>query len=143
MEYRYAFATGTEAVEISGEWAAVLEEMDHEEQLSNRRETRRHQSLDELLIEGIDFAGEDNAEIPLLAKELAGELQQALQTLTEVQRKRLILHCQGLTYREIAKREGADFKSCEESVMAGLKKLKRIMKKIFKDTPTKGHSRGY
>ena len=64
MKYRYAFITGTEEVEISEEWAAVLEEMDHEQQLSDRRETRRHQSLDDLLYEGLDFAAEGDAESP-------------------------------------------------------------------------------
>ena len=127
MEYRYVFATGTEAVEISEEWAAVLEEMDHEEQLSDRRETRRHQSLDELLTEGIDFAGEGDAEFPLLAKEVAEELQQALQTLTEVQRRRVLMRCQGLTYREIAAMEHVNFPRVCKSVEQAKKSLKKFL----------------
>ena len=97
MKYRYAFTTGEEGVEIPEEWAAVLEEMDHEEQLSNRRETRRHQSLDDLLYEGLDFAAEGDAESPLLKKEDGRELEEALGCLTEVQRRRLLMHCEGMT----------------------------------------------
>ena len=97
MKYRYAFTTGEEAVEISEEWAAVLEEMDHEEQLSNRRETRRHQSLDDLLYEGLDFASDGDAESSLLEKEDGRELEEALGCLTEVQRRRLLMHCEGMT----------------------------------------------
>lgn len=139
MEYRYAFATGMETVEISGEWAAVLEEMDHEEQLSNRRESRRHQSLDELLTGGIDFAGEGDAETPLLAKEFAGELQQALQQLTEVQKRRVMMRCRGLTIREVARRENVSAMACEESIWFALKKIKIF----FESTLTNGPSRGY
>ena len=78
MKYRYGFATGTETVEIPEEWASVLEEMDHEEQLSDRRERRRHQSLDDLLYEGMEFAADGDAESPLMEQEFSRELAAAL-----------------------------------------------------------------
>ena len=127
MKYRYAFTTGEEAVEISEEWAAVLEEMDHEEQLGNRRETRRHQSLDDLLYEGMDFASDGDAESPLLEKEFSAELAEALEKLTETQRRRLLLRCEGMTYREMGNREAANIKSCEESVKGAIRKMQKIM----------------
>ena len=126
MKYRYAFTTGEEAVEISEEWAAVLEEMDHEEQLSNRRETRRHQSLDDLLYEGLDFASDGDAESPLLEKEFTAELAEALGKLTDIQRRRLLMHCEGMTVREIASREKASAMSCEESIQGAVKKMKKF-----------------
>ena len=127
MKYRYAFTTGEEGVEIPEEWAAVLEEMDHEEQLSNRREIRRHQSLDDLLYEGLDFAAEGDAESPLLKKEDGRELEEALGCLTEIQRRRLLMHCEGMTYREMGNREAANIKSCEESVKGAIRKMQKIM----------------
>ena len=126
MKYRYAFTTGEEVVEISEEWAAVLEEMDHEEQLSNRRETRRHQSLDDLLYEGLDFASDGDAESPLLEKEFTAELADALEKLTEIQRRRLLMHCEGMTVREIASREKASAMACEESIQGAVKKMKKF-----------------
>ena len=126
VKYRYAFTTGEEEVEISEEWAAVLEEMDHEEQLSDRRETRRHQSLDDLLYEGLDFAAEGDAESPLLEKEDGRELEEALGCLTEIQRRRLLMHCEGMTVREIASQESASAMACEESIQEAVKKMKKF-----------------
>ena len=127
MKYRYAFTTGEEAVEISEEWAAVLEEMDHEEQLSNRRETRRHQSLDDLLYEGLDFAAEGDAESPLLKKEDGRELEEALGCLTEIQRRRLLMHCEGMTYEEIGSAERISFQKVAVSIDKAKKNLKNFL----------------
>ena len=44
--YVYEFVNETVEIEISEEWAAILREMDREEKLSDRRETRRHTSLE-------------------------------------------------------------------------------------------------
>ena len=130
MKYRYGFSTGTETVEIPEEWAAVLEEMDHEEQLCARRERRRHQSLDALLYEGMDFAGDGDAETPLLENELSGELEEALEKLTEIQRRRLLMHCEGMTYREMGRLEDANMKSCEESVKGAIRKIQKNLEEI-------------
>ena len=58
LEYTYEFVDGNsvtltargdcadERKLISEKWLELLEEMDHEEQLNNRRETRRHCSLE-------------------------------------------------------------------------------------------------
>ena len=126
MKYRYAFTTGEEAVEISEEWAAVLEEMDHEEQLSNRRETRRHQSLDDLLYEGLDFASDGDAESPLLEKEFTAELAEALEKLTEIQRRRLLMHCEGMTLMDIAKKDNVHFTMIARSLEQARKNLKNF-----------------
>lgn len=51
--------------------------------------------------------------------------------LTEVQRRRFILHFfEGLSYRQIAKREGVFFTSVAESVGAATYKLKKFFEKI-------------
>ena len=127
MKYRYAFTTGEEGVEIPEEWAAVLEEMDHEEQLSNRRETRRHQSLDDLLYEGLDFASDGDAESPLLEKEDGRELEEALGCLTEIQRRRLLMHCEGMTYEEIGSAEQISFQKVAVSIDKAKKNLKKFL----------------
>ena len=123
MKYRYAFTTGEEAVEISEEWAALLEEMDHEEQLGNRRETRRHQSLDDLLYEGLDFASDGDAESSLLEKEDGRELEEALGCLTEIQRRRLLMRCEGMTLMDIAKKENVHFTKIARSLEQARKNL--------------------
>ena len=128
MKYRYGFVTGNETVDVPEEWAAVLREMDQEEMNNGRRETRRHSSLEELLEEGQDFASDCDAESLLLEKELFREVEEALTFLTETQRRRLMMHCEGMTMREIAAQEGVGFSKIEKSVhQAGI-----ILEKILR-----------
>ena len=89
--------------------------------------TRWHLSLDDLLYEGLDFASDGDAESPLLEKEFTAELAEALGKLTEIQRRRLLMHCEGMTYREMGNREAANIKSCEESVKGAIRKMQKIM----------------
>ena len=51
--------------------------------------------------------------------------------LTEVQRRRFLLHFfQGLSYRQIASREGVHFTSVHESIEAATTKLQKFFEKI-------------
>ena len=140
MKYTYAFVTGRSQVEVPEEWADLLAEMDHEEELHNRRETRRHQSLDDLVYEGLDFAAEGDAEDALMNRENVRELTEALDTLTETQRRRLLMKCEGKTYRDLAAAEKTSAMTCEESVQSALKKLKKF---FSVGTLTNALSRGY
>ena len=125
-KYRYGFVDGTEEIEISEEWAAVLREMDREELNGNRRETRRHTSLEILDYEGEVFAAAGDAETALLLKESEEEVETALSNLTEIQRRRVKMRMEGRSYREIAMLENISVMSCQESVMAAAKKIKKI-----------------
>ena len=126
MKYTYAFATGSSQVEVPEEWAQLLAEMDHEEELHNRRETRRHQSLDDLVYEGLDFAAEGDAEDALINRENVRELTEALDTLTQIQRRRLMMHCAGMTYREIAKLEKVTFTKVGRSMEQAKSKIQNF-----------------
>ena len=126
MKYTYAFATGRSQVEVPEEWAEFLAEMDHEEELHNRRETRRHQSLDDLVYEGLDFAAEGDAEDALINRENVRELKEALDALTETQRRRLMMHCAGMTYREIAKLEKVTFTKVGRSMEQAKSKIQNF-----------------
>ena len=126
MKYTSAFATGSSQVEVPEEWAELLAEMDHEEELHNRRETRRHQSLDDLVYEGLDFAAEGDAEDALINRENVRELTEALDALTETQRRRLLMHCAGMTYREIAKLEKVTFTKVGRSMDQAKSKIQKF-----------------
>lgn len=126
MKYTYSFATGTEAVEIGSEWASLLEEMDRAEEANRKRETRRHLSLDAMLFDGQDLAAPGDAETPLLEKEREASVRAAFACLTETQKRRLLMHLDGMPYREIGRVEGANWKSCEESVRSAKNKLKNF-----------------
>ena len=64
------------------------------------------------------------------AKEAARRLLDSGE-LTEIQRRRFILHfVEGLSYRQIARREGVHFTSVHESIEAAAAKLQKFIKKI-------------
>lgn len=56
-------------------------------------------------------------------------LHRAIKQLPEVQRRRLILYYfMGLTYSQIAEKEGCKYQTVQESIYAALKKLKKLLK---------------
>lgn len=56
-------------------------------------------------------------------------LHRAIKQLHEVQRRRLILYYfMGLTYAQIAEKEGCKYQTVQESIYAALKKLKKLLK---------------
>lgn len=66
----------------------------------------------------------------LRARQIAA-LPRAMSTLTEKQRKRMIMHFyEGKTYREIADTENADFSSVRDSINLAKEKLKNFLKKV-------------
>ncbi len=56
-------------------------------------------------------------------------LYKAMEQLPETQRRRLVLYYfAGLTYAQIADREGCKYQTVQESIYAALKKLKKLLK---------------
>ncbi|MBR2385314.1 MAG: sigma-70 region 4 domain-containing protein, partial [Clostridia bacterium] len=56
MKVTYKFLDGTQAsVEVTEELAKLIETLDNEEKNNNRRETRRHNSLNSMMEAGFDF----------------------------------------------------------------------------------------
>ena len=127
MKYTYAFVTGRSQVEVPEEWAELLAEMDHEEELHNRRETRRHQSLDDLVYEGLDFAAEGDAEDALMKAEEEKSLREAIGLLPEVQQRRVRMYMAGLTYLQIGDLEHVSF----QKVGVSIDKAKRNIRSIL------------
>lgn len=56
-------------------------------------------------------------------------LHKAMEQLPETQRRRLVLYYfAGLTYAQIADKEGCKYQTVQESIYAALKKLKKLLK---------------
>ncbi len=100
-EYVYRFVDGTKSVvAVEDKLFAFLKDMDKAEKYGNRKETRRHVSLDELRKHGIDvpvfdehtfgelFANLPNEELFESVKNLAAEQKELLQKVF-YERKRL------------------------------------------------------
>ena len=56
MKIKYEFADGDVEVDVPNEWASILVELDRLERNNDKKERRRHYSLDSCVYEGIVYA---------------------------------------------------------------------------------------
>ena len=139
---RYQLADGHfDVIEVTEEFAAEYAAMEHRDKLIERKETRRHQSLDKSLEHGWDIA-DPSADVALQAErnEEKARLSSALKKLTDKQRAVLLLYIEeGKSFRDIAKELGLNKDTVREHYLAAIKNLK----KFLQNTPSKQLSRGY
>ena len=140
---RINYFDGTKYVEIevSEEFAKQYVEMEHRDALIERKETRRHQSLDKSMEHGWDVA-DLSADVALQAErdEDRALIHKALLSLTDKQRTVLLLHIEeGKSFRAIAVELGINKDTVREHYLSAIKKLK----KFLENTPSKFKSRGY
>lgn len=128
---RIQYFDGTKYVEIevTEEFAAEYAVMEHRDKLIERKETRRHQSLDKSLEHGWDVA-DPSADVALQAEqdEDKERLYAALQKLTDKQRAVLLLYIEeGKSFREIGEELGIHKDTVKEHYHAAIKKLKKFL----------------
>lgn len=122
-------------IEVTEELAAEYAAMEYRDKLIERKETRRHQSLDKSLEHGWDIP-DPSADVALQAErnEEKARLSSALQRLTDKQRAVLLLYIEdGLSFREIAANLGVNKDTVREHYLAAIKNLK----KFLQNTPSK------
>lgn len=132
MKIKYTFADGTTTeVEVSEEVGAVVIESRKAEHAQDERQ-RYHcpYSYDAIDYEGEEYASDENPESDYLRSELNEQLYAALQSLTETQRRRLLLYAEGMSFSEIAKREGV---SSHSKIIKSVESAQKIMKKFLDD----------
>ena len=71
-------------VEVSEDFAKAFQQMEKEDALTERKETRRHESLDELISKGYEFVQEEPEENEWM-QEMLKKLPEALKQLTDEQ----------------------------------------------------------
>ena len=126
----YKLANGSQiCVEVSTSVQELLEQSDRQIR-SQRRQDRRH--LDFAVQTDDDFessllpAHEDTADL-LERMERDSLLHEAIGKLTEVQQRRLRLHYfGGLTYSQIARLEGKNYRSVIDSINQAIKRLGKL-----------------
>ena len=103
-------------------------------EMAYQRRALRHKaqySLD--ADDGLEYAvciADPSPQELLERKELFYQLWNALNSLPEIQGRRVDAHfILGMTYREIAQAEGVDKSSVRESVLSGLKSMKKYLQK--------------
>ena len=122
-------------IEVTEEFASEYAAMEHRDKLIERKETRRHQSLDKSLEHGWDVT-DPSADVALQAErnEEKARLSSALKKLTDKQRAVLLLYIEdGLSFREIAANLGVNKDTVREHYLAAIKNLK----KFLQNTPSK------
>ena len=127
---RYFDGTKHVEIEVTEEFAAEYAAMEHRDKLIERKETRRHQSLDKSLEHGWDVA-DPSADVALQAEQDEDKalLHSALQRLTDKQRAVLLLYIEeGKSFREIGEELGIHKDTVKEHYHAAIKKLKKFLR---------------
>lgn len=104
---------------------------------SDERKHRRHNySLECKIYEGSEYGYSKTPEWIYLHNEGLEEMQMALASLTETQLRRFSMFWHdGLSIREIARIEEADYKSVRESIETARKKLARVLDNSYEEKP--------
>ena len=127
---RYFDGTKYVEIEVTEEFASEYAAMEHRDKLIERKETRRHQSLDKSLEHGWDIP-DPSADVALQAErnEEKARLSSALQKLTDKQRAVLLLYIEeGLSFREIGEKLGIYKDTVKEHYHAAIKNLRKILR---------------
>ena len=103
--------------------------MEHREHLVNRKETRRHQSLDKSMEHGFDVADPNvNVFEQVERRLLSKHIHTALHKLTDKQRTVVSLYFfDGLNFREIGERLHIGTSAVFDHFQAAIKKLKKFL----------------
>ncbi len=129
----YRFADGhTEEIEVTEEFARQYAEMEHKDALIERKETRRHQSLDKSLEHGFDIADpHENIAEQAERRELSEEIRKALHKLTDKQRTVFLMYVEDeLNYRETGERLGLGTYTVRDYFYNAVKKLKKLLRDL-------------
>lgn len=132
-DYTYYFADGTKCTvtvqEFGQEWIDELYDLDDKEKRNNRRNTRRHVSLEELVEHNAEPTEMDNYFMDAIFGDIQSEtFAEAIKTLTSAQ-KRLVrqLYVEGYTQQDIAEMEGVK----QQAISCRLQKIFNKIQRFF------------
>lgn len=127
MKIQWNFADGTTSeVEVNEEFSNFITASRRKENSSERGHRRHCYSLDIIVYEGEEYGTSRLPEDEMITDEQRKHIDEALSHLTEKQQQRLLMLADGLSCREIARREGANFRTVYDSIEAGKKKFKKF-----------------
>ena len=126
MKIQWKFTDGTTSeVEVNEEIGNYITASRREESNLDRKERYHSYSLDAIDYEGLEYATDTTPETEMSSKEDAARVNAALNKLSETQQRRLLMLADGLSIREIARREGVDHRAIRESIEAARRKFKK------------------
>lgn len=124
MKIKYKFVDGTVAeVEVDESIGTVIKESRRLEGNLARKESYHCYSLEAIRYEGAEYSDGETPETKMEREMDTESIAQALDGLSEVQRRRLLMLAEGKSVREIARREGKEIKTIRESLDSARKKF--------------------
>lgn len=129
MKIKYEFVNETVEIEVDEEWGNILVDLDRQDHNLNRKETRRHYSLDACQFEGADFAVEDEELEAMFAEPSDAERLHTAIGKLKPEQQRLIraIYFEGISVNDYAKMEG-----CTQSAISHrLQTVRNKLKKLF------------
>ena len=127
MKINYTFANGeTSDVEVREEIGNLILDSRREESNQDRKERYHCYSLDAAEYEGEDYADGSTPETELFLQLENQRIKEAFEQLSEVQRRRLLMLAEGVSLREIARREGKDIKTIRESILEVIDTMQKL-----------------
>lgn len=139
MKIEYKHVTETVVIEVDECWGKIIQDMNKEEELIERRETRRHEELNQSL-DGTDWlkSTEESQDDAVIRKETACEIARAMMCLTEKQRNAFIaIHVHGYSITDYAKKIGVDKTTLSKRLSVAEKKMKNSLKAYHNTLETK------
>ena len=117
MKIKYKFVDGTVAeVEVDESIGTVIKESRRLEGNLARKESYHCYSLEAIRYEGAEYSDGETPETKMERELDTERIAQALDGLSEVQRRRILMLAEGKSVREIARREGKEIKTIRESL---------------------------
>lgn len=127
MKIKYEFADGTVSeVEVEESIGAVIIEDRRLEDNLSRKERYHCYSLDAAQFEGAEYSDRETPETKMEREMDTERIAQALDGLSEVQRRRILMLAGGMSVNEIARKEGVHHSVVSETISAARKKFKKF-----------------
>jgi len=127
MKIKYTFATGeTTLVEVNDEIGTIIMDSRRAEHAQDEKQRYHSYPLD-VTWETLEVSTAETPETLMLDEFNNSKLYAAFDKLTDIQKQRLLMLANGMSVREIARREGKDHKTVLESIEAARKKIKKFL----------------
>ncbi len=116
MKIKYEFVNGeTMEVEVEERIGTLILDSRRAEE-SNSRKERRHCYSSDCAWDGLEYATIDDVESRIIQETKNQKITNVLKKLTRTQRRRLLMSANGMSLREIARKEGICHRAVEKSI---------------------------
>lgn len=132
MKIKYEFATETVEIEVTDDWATVLVDLDRLEYNNEKKESRRHCSLEAYGENHEEFYSDTDMFQNLIRKEQADSVCDAMAQLKPSHRDLIhALYFEGVSNEEYARRCGVAPAAISQRKNTAIKKLKKLFGKTL------------